>query len=504
MLSITGKTQLRPTLVLGGPGCGKTTALLDLIESAMSQGVPIERIAYVTFTRKAANEARARIARRFDIEDAPFFRTLHSFAFHQLGVNRARMLTPARMQQYADAEGVEIGRTLVDNFGQIVARPSTGDEKALHAIALARLRECSFDDAVAAAGARFDTALRVKQEYDAFITEEGLLDFTGLLERYIETGTCPNFDLLLVDEAQDLSRLQWRMVSKLIDNSKEVFIAGDDDQAIYEWAGADLKHFRSLDADKHVLPTTWRLKSNIFDRCIHLLDYLDGYVKNFTPAFDGGEVAAVRDLADLDLGTGEWLLLARTHMRCGVFRRFLRAEGFPYYSMGREKMVSSIENSYVRAALVYESLRKGNKHEGRDVAGCRQLISPSYATVGKAIQDDETYGFADLGVRGNDPWFQALRLPGEIEQYIRALRRRGESLTRPPRITVSTIHGAKGGEAENVVIFQGLDKRTNTAWLEQDEQEFRTLYVGMSRARERLFFLDAKGKRQYHAKERVL
>ena len=65
-----------------------------------------------------------------------------------------------------------------------------------------------------------------------------------MIEKFILEGTSPKFDLLIIDEAQDLAPLQWRMVKEvLVPNSKETYYAGDDDQAIYTWMGVKIDDF---------------------------------------------------------------------------------------------------------------------------------------------------------------------------------------------------------------------------------------------------------------------
>ena len=61
-----------------------------------------------------------------------------------------------------------------------------------------------------------------------------------MVQRYITNGLVIPFKVLMVDEAQDLTPLQWDMVVKIAKHVDRVYIAGDDDQAIYEWNGADV------------------------------------------------------------------------------------------------------------------------------------------------------------------------------------------------------------------------------------------------------------------------
>ena len=88
-------------VILGPPGTGKTTTLLRIVEDALSRGVPPERIAYLAFTRKAAYEAQERAMTQFGFDEArfPFFRTLHSLAFRELGLQRDKVMTNKHYRQ---------------------------------------------------------------------------------------------------------------------------------------------------------------------------------------------------------------------------------------------------------------------------------------------------------------------------------------------------------------------------------------------------------------------
>ena len=72
------------------------------------------------------------------------------------------------------------------------------------------------------------------------------LDFTDMVEKFIsDAGNLP-IKVLMVDEAQDLTPLQWDMVVKIAKHVWRVYIAGDDDQAIYEWNGAEVEYFQNF------------------------------------------------------------------------------------------------------------------------------------------------------------------------------------------------------------------------------------------------------------------
>ena len=100
-------------IVLGPPGTGKTTKLLSLVESYLESGVPPDRIGYFAFTRRAAQEAidRACLKFNFSKKELPYFRTLHSLAFQQAGLNHSQVITSEKYQEIA--EWLKIGKFFI-------------------------------------------------------------------------------------------------------------------------------------------------------------------------------------------------------------------------------------------------------------------------------------------------------------------------------------------------------------------------------------------------------
>jgi superfamily I DNA/RNA helicase len=97
------------------------------------------------------------------------------------------------------------------------------------------------------------------------------------------------------------------------------------------------------------------------------------------------------------------------------------------------------------------------------------------------------------GLKTNSVWFEAFDdAPSRDINYLRQMRKNGEKLNEGPRITLSTIHGAKGGEAQNVVLLTDLSENTMKAYERNADDENRLFYVGATRTKEHLHIISPK------------
>ena len=120
------------------------------------------------------------------------------------------------------------------------------------------------------------------------------------------------------------------------------------------------------------------------------------------------------------------------------------------------------------------------------------------------FSDEETVHYRDLVDRGglllgkDVLWFDALdKMSPTDVAYIRAALRRGEDLRADPRIRLSTIHGVKGGQADEVVLMTDMAQRTYEEARRNPEDEARVWYVGVTRAREKLHIIAPRTSRFY-------
>ena len=95
-------------------------------------------------------------------------------------------------------------------------------------------------------------------------SKKKLLDFNNIIQILIDQQeNIPEFDVIFIDEAQDLSPLQWKLFDILKTKTKDIYLAGDDDQAIFAWAGADVKRFIAEPAKEKTLIYSKRISKSI-------------------------------------------------------------------------------------------------------------------------------------------------------------------------------------------------------------------------------------------------
>jgi superfamily I DNA/RNA helicase len=493
-----------PEIVLGPPGTGKTSHLLGEVEAELGRGTPPDRVGFVTFTRRAAEEAVTRACARFNLsrDQLPYFRTLHSLCFRALGLSRGDVLDGKRLREdFAAFAGVKVtGRWSADGT---LSGYELGD-RLLFRENLARVRCLSLAEQYArdSDGLPWRELERVAGALRAFKQSNGLLDYTDMLGQFVAESAPPRLDVLFVDEAQDLSKLQVTVVDLLARHARRVVVAGDDDQAIYEWAGADAETLVTMAGDVHVLGQSYRCPRVVQEAGLKvILPVTARRPKQWAPRDGPGEVARLPTFEEVPLGD-DWqggdvqpiLVLARNEF---VLREAvepeLRLRGVLYERDGH----LSVSPTVLAAVIAWEALRAGARVGVREARRAYGLMTSGRGVARghkalPAFEDDDTVSLEDLqksgGLLTSAIWHEALdRLPAEEMSYVLACLRSGEKLRHPrPRVSISTVHGSKGGEARHVVVFREMARRTWDEMRSTPDPERRVWYVAVTRARERL------------------
>ena len=148
------------------------------------------------------------------------------------------------------------------------------------------------------------------------------------------------------------------MVHLLERNSNKSYIAGDDDQAIYTFQGADVDHFLDLEGKRTVLTQSYRVPSKVHELADLVVNRLSKrQPKIWKPRDEEGEVHRVHSLRSVDFREGKMLVLASANYMLDRVKDYLESWGYPYQTKGHTR----VSENFLTALLEWEQWRKGDK-----------------------------------------------------------------------------------------------------------------------------------------------
>jgi DNA helicase-2/ATP-dependent DNA helicase PcrA len=320
-----------------------------------------------------------------------------------------------------------------------------------------------------------------------------------LVEEYI-----PRLDIVFVDEAQDLTTKQWKVIERLSESCKIRYIAGDDDQAIYKWAGADVRKFLSIKGNIQVLPVSYRLPKKIHGLANQISNRISlRQNKEWSCRDEEGTITEIQSIEDIDMSKGNWLILARSGYQLNKAESYCKRMGW-FYEKGYNEFRA---NKYVIAIRSWIAL---NNQEKISYDELKKLYSCLRTNVGvkrgfKGLKNIETdidfdieYLKENVGLLAEGEWQDILEgLDPEDILMFESLVKSKDIFKNKARIRLSTIHGMKGGESENVVVMSDISYKTWRKLNTEPDDEHRVFYVAITRAKKNLFILQPETKYSY-------
>ncbi|HEY1554614.1 MAG TPA: UvrD-helicase domain-containing protein [Kofleriaceae bacterium] len=433
-----------PMLVLAGAGSGKTRVITFRIAHLLAQGVSPRAICAVTFTNKAAEEMRERIAKL--VADRTLARELSIGTFHALGLHilrseRKALGLPRGFAIYDQADSLGVVREAMRNLHDGDRRY---DAKAVATrISLAKNAFISPDDFEGNPADDYDEITRhVYPKYQEALRACAAFDFDDLIvepvrlwQRDADAGRswAERFEYVMVDEFQDTNRAQLEMVRHLVSPHQNLVVVGDDDQSIYSWRGADptnILRFAELFAGAKVvkLEQNYRSTKTILAAANEVIAHNPKrHGKKLWSQVGDGEpithaVAAtaedeakwiareIRRLRDTGQRWSDVAVLYRSNLQAKVLEEELRAVEVPYVMYGGQQFFERKEVkdviAYLRVALNSRdelALRRVINYPSRGIGATtvEKLVATAqarHATLWDALDQVEAHGGARAGI----------------------------------------------------------------------------------------------------------
>lgn len=476
------------TKIYGPPGTGKTTSLISTLMNELQAGVEPTRIAYLTFSRSASQEAKSRILTQFagvvKEQELTWFRTIHSACFKQLGLGRHQLLGESKQEDFVERTGYQLRSD--HDYGELFF---LDDDYTicLQAKALAAATNRPLPEIIKGMGEHeaLDRIHGFLRAYTGYKREQGVYDFLDMLTEYIDNPTPLPVDVVILDEAQDLSKLQWSIFRHMIEDAERVYVAGDDDQSIYNFIGADPVSFNAFPADEVIILTqSYRVPLNIGQRADRIIQRVKNrQLKQVKWTDKPGHVTlGGTKLTSQNIQHNKDSLILCRH-RAQVLQASADLIHIPH-SVDR----SAISNSRLsRIFSTHMKLQQGEKVSTKEASSLMRYLNRKWSADKKKTE----YALEDLGLQASLPLWSPLVTSNQATRAIFGALwnywRKGYELNVPPKVRIMTMHAAKGQEAEDVYIVP--DCNIKVFENASSDVERRLMYVALTRAKERCIIM---------------
>lgn len=538
-------------LIWGPPGTGKTRTLSRQIEAIVDRVEPrnpdASPVAVCSLTRAAAAEIAGRDLPIPDFQVG----TLHSFAYRQIGSpDVAEPEADDFSEKYPHFRLSGVSQVEVDDVtGQQINEGTAPGNEAYQKYSKYR------------AQMRDRTTWEPHIQYFAKCWEEWksanhLVDFADMIDlaATTEVARAPgNPSVIILDEGQDTSAQEWQLLSRYYASAGAFMVAGDSQQSLYRWRGADdsIFHDDSIPVGhRKILKQSYRVPRFVRNLAVNWLrGRLSNYVElEYRPRPEDGEVRQLNitidspgsaiDVAKSKIAQGESVMFATscTYMLKRIIEQ-LRQHGVPFANPWRTKngrwnpMKPSNRSSHYSVVALYEALLGSRRLDYRDL----NKILSMFRVEGVLRRGAKTF-YKDMATEHGQQHIDPLDLRGAFaEDAWRALQHciRSDTpdqklgaflganvapqranavkyaarvmqncgitgLVHRPLVYVGTIHSYKGAEADHVILFPDLSWAADQAFsrphnVEERDSVYRTFYVGITRARRSVYLCQPNG-----------
>ena len=581
-----------PCLVVAGAGSGKTKVLTTRIAHLIESGIYSGNILAITFTNKAAKEMKERI-NKIVSENYAFVGTFHSFGLRVIKENYEELGLSKNFTILDSDDVLSIIKKILKENGYDIKEISPSFIRSK--ISFIKNEMLSDTEITRFFLSEYEKiAVKIYYEYEKVLKKNNVVDFDDLLKLPVELFVKnpeilekyqDKYQYILIDEYQDTNEVQYKLVKLLSRKYRNIFVVGDQNQAIYGFRQANYKNILNFEKDYSdakvvVLNQNYRsttnilnaansvIKNNIERKDVNLFSELgDGTRLKYLRSNDGLQevnmvINEIKELLNIGYKKSDIAIFYRTNAQSRIYEEGMIKNNFPYKVVGsfyfyKRKEIKDLI-SYLKLISNHDddiSLKRIINEPKRGIGlktieNLEKIADIEYTSIFNVIDSGKELEFKKLIIELSEKskeisltelidlvleksgMKESLQKEASLDSELRfenlmefrSITENYQNVTGSVNledfldeisliaditehkedsdaITLMTLHSAKGLEFKVVFMVgmeEGLMPHSNSFDEENGiEEERRLCYVGITRAKERLYLTNAKSRMLY-------